>query len=236
MKIATILLLAASIAGADEVDDLLRDLASDDYATRQAAHQALVERGPEILDRVRAAASGGDPEVAGRVKLVIEEIETVTDEASNGLACRVWIDPPKLRLGESGTLHVAIRNTTRETLLVDLDEARTPFRLGRVGENDEIEAFRWVGGSGIGIGNGKSLDPIAPGETIRIGFPLEALSGVRGGGGAPGLRTAGHAVDAAFGTNRLVYRLQVEETRRMRGQPLPWHGRIEREATLEVER
>ncbi len=57
------------------VEDLIGDLAGDDYRAREAATEGLAARGAEALPALRKAARGDDPEVRWRAEKAIAAIE-----------------------------------------------------------------------------------------------------------------------------------------------------------------
>lgn len=57
---------------AASVDDLIRDLASDDFKTREAATEALGDRGEEALPALEKAAQDKDPEVRWRAEKALK--------------------------------------------------------------------------------------------------------------------------------------------------------------------
>lgn len=74
------------------IDQLIEDLASDDFETRERATQDLIDRGPEGLDRLIAEVNDreNNPEVRSRAKNAIDEmigksVETSTSELKDTL-------------------------------------------------------------------------------------------------------------------------------------------------------
>ena len=57
---------------ASSVDDLIRDLASDDFKTREAATEALGARGAEAIPALEKAAKDKDPEVRWRAEKALK--------------------------------------------------------------------------------------------------------------------------------------------------------------------
>ena len=64
-----------SAADEAEVQKLIADLGSKDYATREAASKALIARGGVVKPLVEAAAKSPDPEVQQRAKDILEALK-----------------------------------------------------------------------------------------------------------------------------------------------------------------
>jgi|SRR5579862_5066842 len=66
-------LLFACCQDADRVQDLIRKLGSDDYATREQATEELRKIGPPAREALRKAAESDDPEVRQRAQSLLDE-------------------------------------------------------------------------------------------------------------------------------------------------------------------
>jgi len=66
-------LLFACCQDADRVQDLIRKLGSDDYATREQATEELRKIGPPAREALRKAAESDDPEVRQRAQALLDE-------------------------------------------------------------------------------------------------------------------------------------------------------------------
>lgn len=66
--------LVGQSAGADDVQRWIRQLGADGFAERQAAHERLLQRGPELLPQLRAAAVQGDPEIRLRAAQLADRL------------------------------------------------------------------------------------------------------------------------------------------------------------------
>jgi len=69
----TLLAMAEPPATAD-VAPLLRDLAADDFATRDAVARQIAALGPAALPQLRAATRHADPEVANSARRLVEQV------------------------------------------------------------------------------------------------------------------------------------------------------------------
>jgi hypothetical protein len=70
------LVLFGGLALAAGVDDLVRDLGSDDFKKREAATQALSEAGPDAIPALEKAAQDKDPEVRWRAEKALLAIRS----------------------------------------------------------------------------------------------------------------------------------------------------------------
>src|SRR5438270_10869863 len=70
------LVLLGGLALAAGVDDLVRDLGSDDFKKREAATQALSEAGPDAVPALEKAAKDKDPEVRWRAEKALQAIRS----------------------------------------------------------------------------------------------------------------------------------------------------------------
>lgn len=68
-------LLAVLAVPQDDVDELIRQLGADDLAVREQAMEALIRKGPPVLEKLKSATKDSDPEVALRAQQAIERIE-----------------------------------------------------------------------------------------------------------------------------------------------------------------
>lgn len=62
------------LLAADEVGELIRDLGSEEYQTRERSTAALIEKGEAVVERLRAVETR-DPEVQWRVRHIVAEID-----------------------------------------------------------------------------------------------------------------------------------------------------------------
>ena len=68
-------LLALVLFPQDSVDDLIRQLGSDEFDAREKASDELLRIGAPALPALRKAAESGDAEVRYRIKLILPRIE-----------------------------------------------------------------------------------------------------------------------------------------------------------------
>jgi hypothetical protein len=87
-------LAALSVCGraapADDVQRWIRQLGADGFRERQAAHQTLLERGPEVLPQLREAAGVGDLETRQRATRLVNRLR----EAQYGVLLRELLSLP----------------------------------------------------------------------------------------------------------------------------------------------
>lgn len=82
------------LASDDRVTQLVSELGSDEWATREAAQTELLRLGPPVVERLREAAHGPDPEVAARASSILDELSwTAPGEAVEGLQASLRILP-----------------------------------------------------------------------------------------------------------------------------------------------
>jgi hypothetical protein len=79
--IACGLAATTKVDGADEVQRWIRQLGADGFPERQAAHQHLLQQGPQVLPRLREAAGQGDPEVRARAAKLVDRLREAEFEA-----------------------------------------------------------------------------------------------------------------------------------------------------------
>ncbi len=120
MRASAALLLFALAAAAQqegEIERLVAELGDGSSLRREAAHEALLRMGEEILPRLRAFESR-DPEVRRRLRAILR--------GSQQLRLEVSLPPGPLSIGVALRLRAELRNETEESYLVPLSEM--PFR------------------------------------------------------------------------------------------------------------
>jgi hypothetical protein len=106
---AALVLFAASAAGADDVGRLIARLGSEDHGEREAAMEALANRGAEAVPALRAALDSPDAEVSRRAAEALARIEP-------RLEAEAVLRPRKVRLACTDTpLAEALADFSRHT-------------------------------------------------------------------------------------------------------------------------
>ncbi len=227
MKTAFALLVLGSLAAADEIDDRIRELGSDDYATRRAAHEALVAIGDPALARLRVAACSADLEVATRAANAVEAIAPTPDSEGDGLGCRLTVEPARARVGDVVTVRLVLRNATDHAISYLPPIARSIGGLSTEGP-DGWRSARFENSGQPWSEIDFEVASLAPGEILRREWRLR-VGGIEGVQDEMWLSTWDYWASAPIqpGRNLIVFEL-VEG---LEG----WRGRLRREVDLTIE-
>ncbi len=145
------------------VEQLVQDLAANEFSIRQSATQELFQRGEEALPLLEQVATNGDPETQTRAIAVIARLATereIHDKAIDILQRMLESDNPNTRwLAEkySNELHAALHRRALEKLrslgakVIDGDDAPFGTELVEIiipanfrGQREDYKLLNWV--------------------------------------------------------------------------------------------
>lgn len=107
--------------------ELVAQLGSDDFRTREAAHAALQKCGPEAIPALRAALESADPEIRLRAAPLLTRVQRAADSAPRTVAKKIALDYTNVPLAQAVTDLRA-----RTGLNVTLDPARVADPLRKI--------------------------------------------------------------------------------------------------------
>lgn len=171
----------ATPAAADEIDDLIAALASDDYGRRTEAETALAALGPDVRPRIEAALEASDdPERTVRLRRVLDGFALAPDAAGAGIGASIAVDRDRAAPGDAFTVTVVLHNSTSRRI-----EFATQLGLGDVLESaDRLRAgeavFEYDGPFGCGTGLPEAPAGLDPGERREIRYSFRVAEGEGG--------------------------------------------------------
>ncbi len=236
--------VAAGAAGADEIDDRIAELTSDDSLRRSAARDALRAHGHPIVPRLAAAAARSTDR---RVHEMLYEMELVPEDDDGGLGASIAVDRTSVAWGEEFVVHVRLSNASPGPLSFDpLDGGQggissgTCIRVGTAGSPDE-SPLGLAGRPGLCAHAIPDLGTILdPGEVREVRYRFS----VTDRDGRLGLATHEGSVDWSAeidpGQVRVAYVLEMRDQSRgdfgSAPDPGNWKGCVRREVVVHVER
>ncbi len=142
------LVLAAPLAAQDRtsIDDLVRRLADEEWAVREAAERELIALGPGARAALEPYLSDPDPEVRGRIEHVLVRLWPEGGPVDHGVQAILRLDRLEIRPGENPAARVFLRNVGEEPIVLvgSLDASSAGWRAPRCG-------FRLLDADGVAI-------------------------------------------------------------------------------------